>query len=406
MRVLHVAGAVAPALGGPSTAALQMCQALARKGLQVSLLTTDLAERGSFAPFYRPKTLSREERQQLHHYDFKVTCFPATWPTRYAHSPQMRPTLETSIADADVVHVHTVYLWTSSAAADIARRMRIPYVIRPHGSFMPHLRHRNRLAKSIYHQLVGLPLWNRAAAIHYTSETEREQARDVGITAPAAVIPLGIDLQEFAELPARGTFRRRIGAGDGPLIVFLGRLAPRKGLDLLVTAFSRLAKRFPDAHLVLAGPDEFGFEETLRGTIHKLGLSDRVSLPGLVAGDDKRALLADTDLWVLPSYGENFGLAVVEALAAGCAVIVSDRVDIHEELRDMDACAVTPCDADSLAGAMKRLLDNAADREELSRRARAAATRFSWDSRIEPLIALYEAVCRAALPVPSSSSNQ
>jgi len=370
-------------------------------------MTTDLAERGSFAPFDHPQLLPDGEREALRAQGHLVEIYATKWPTRFAFAPDLGRALATEISSFDIVHVHSVYVYTSVLAARLARSRRIPYIVRPHGSFMPHLRRRSRLAKSVFHRFVGRPIWDAASAIHYTSERERDEAADIRIEAPAMVIPLGVDISQFAELPARGSFRAAFpSVGTGPLIVYLGRLAPRKGIDLLIRAFAEIAPATPESHLVVAGPDEFGYENVLKQELERLGLRGRVSMPGLVTGQTKASLLADADIWVLPSLGENFGIAVVEALAAGCPVLISSKVDVLQELGDRRAVEVCEPEVASIRTALDQLLRDGERRAEMSNRARRAAGLLSWEARIGPLVDLYSRLApTSARPVRDQANN-
>jgi glycosyltransferase involved in cell wall biosynthesis len=392
MRILHVAASIAPRQGGPSTAVVQMCRALAREGISTSLFTTNLDGDGCLNPFGRTPVLEAPLYRPVSNGGVEVRHFPTAWPSRFAYSPALFRHLRGTISQFDLVHIHSVYLFTSLAAAWLARNARVPYIVRPHGTFMPHLRHRHRRLKAAYRLLSGQREWDHASAIHYTSEIERSQASDLRLRAPAVVVPLGLELEQFASLPPRGRFRAGHDLEGRTLIVFLGRLAERKGLDLLVSAFGVVAADFPNAHLVIAGPDDRGYSLRVAEMVREAGLTDRTTLPGLVIGNEKLALLADTDLWVLPSYGENFGLAVVEALAAGLPVLVSNRVDISSELASAGAAAVTECTVGSLSSNLRELLSDPARRDQLRHNALTTSRRFSWQARIGALIELYQSI--------------
>jgi glycosyltransferase involved in cell wall biosynthesis len=176
--------------------------------------------------------------------------------------------------------------------------------------------------------------------------------------------------------------------------VFLGRLTQKKGIDLLVQAFARLATEFPDAHLVLAGPEDSGFGRIVQGWVDSAGLRHRTTTTGILLGRQKLELLADTDIWVLPSYTENFAMAAVEALACGLPVVLTDRVNIHAELSGAGAGLVVGCDPGELATAIRRLLTD----EGLRRRLMAAGPglvrgRFTWDRAAERMVEVYESTC-------------
>jgi glycosyltransferase involved in cell wall biosynthesis len=393
-----VTGSLALSLGGPSRAAIGMCEALARQGAQVALFSTDLDEQGRWSPLARPARLDVPTDRSLQVAGVERRHFRTRWPSRFAFSPEMERALRDRAAGFDVVHVHSLYLFTTLAACSAARRARVPYVVRPHGTLDPYLRRRHPLRKAAYDRLVQRRLLDLAAAVHYTSEDERTLARPFGIRAPAVVVPLGVDPGEFARMPARGAFRARHPELAGRrLVVFLGRLTAKKGLDTLVPAFARVAAVTPDAHLVLAGPEDGGYGRTVRRLVEAAGLEARTTLTGMLHGRERLELLADTDVWVLPSHTENFAIAAVEAMACGAPVVLSDQVNIHRDVERGGAGLVVPCVAGAVAGAIVRVLGD----DALRRRLAAAGPelvrrRFTWERTAEGLLSLYADVMERA----------
>lgn len=400
MRVLHVCSTLGPRLGGPSKAAFEMCRALARKGLHVELYATNLDERGRWSPIARPRVLDVAIDRVISQDGVDVNYFPVRWPSRLAFAPDMARSIKGSVRQFDVVHVHSLFQYPSHIACREARRSDIPYILRPHGTLDPYLRKRHPIRKHVWTWLFERSDLDNAARIHYTSEEERLAALPVGIKAPGAVIPLGVDTAEFDELPPRGSFRRQYPQlATSQLIVFLGRLSPQKGLDILVESFPLVLARHPNAHLVIAGPDDDGLEGVLRRHLKRSGLAGKVTFTGMLAGQEKLALLADTDVWVLPSRMENFGMAVVEAMACSLPVVLSDRVQIHKQVSDAQAGLVVPLDSSPLADAISHLLEDETLRQSLGSRARVLVhTSFRWETVADSLVALYESVCR---PKPS-----
>jgi glycosyltransferase involved in cell wall biosynthesis len=391
MRVLHVTGALAPRLGGPSRAAIEMSEALAARGVEVTLFSTDLDEQGSWSPLRPPELLDVPTDRSLHVRGVERRHFRARWPSRVAFCPGMARALRERVAAFDVVHVHSLYLCTTLAACHYAGRRRVPYVVRPHGTLDPYLRRRHALRKAVWDGLLQRRHLDRAAAVQYTSDDERELARPFGIRAPAVVVPLGVNLAEFAALPAPGAFRALHPHLRGRrLVVFLGRVTPKKGLDLLVAAFARVAAEVPDAHLVIAGPADGDHGRTVGRMVDALGLRGRTTATGMVAGREKLALLADADVWALPSYTENFAIAAVEALACGLPVVISDRVNIHRDVSAAGAGLVTPCDPAAVAAAIVRVLRDTGLQQRLRAAGPALVRRsFTWDVAAGRLLSLY-----------------
>jgi glycosyltransferase involved in cell wall biosynthesis len=176
-------------------------------------------------------------------------------------------------------------------------------------------------------------------------------------------------------------------------VLFLGRIGPQKGLDLLIPAFSKVAKTHRDVHLVLAGPDGKGYCSQVLQWVKDAGLKDRVTFTGYVPAELKLAAYVDSDVYVLPSYGENFGATVTEALACRSPVVISDHVNICDEIGRAQAGVIVQCGVESLAEGIARVLDNAGEAESMGQRGRALVEReFTWEVALGRLTAVYRAV--------------
>jgi glycosyltransferase involved in cell wall biosynthesis len=408
LRILHVVPSLSPRVGGPSKAAREMCEALSRHGLDVTLFTTDLAVPVQRRWVTAPERLAVPLKRGRVEAGVDVWHFAVTWPWAYAYSRDLYRELARRIRDFDLVHIHSIYLFPTWAASRLARANGIPYLVRPHGTLDPVLQRRRRLRKAVYKQVVGQRTLQRAAGIHYTSPQERDQAQALGYDAPAFVVPLGLDATEFATLPDRGSFQRRHPQlRDQRLVVFMGRITPKKGLDLLIDAFSLAVRNSPDITLVIAGPDDEGYGKTVRRLVVEAGLRARTFFVGMVSGHEKLELLASADVWVLPSYGENFAFAAVEALACGVPVVITNRVNIHSQVTAANAGLVTECDAGQLCEAIRRILTDPELSRRVSRNGPALIqNQFSWDARASELIDVYRNVVDGYHISSSSYANR
>jgi len=382
LKVLHVIPSVGPLRGGPSVMIRTMTRGLARAGLEVHVAATDDNGDGRLVV---PHGVPLVEDGVAYHYFPRQTGFYAfSWPlTRW---------LASHVRDYDLVHIHALFSYAAVPAAYWAARAGIPYVVRPLGTLNRWgMQRRRRRLKRLSFRLIERRILRGAACVHYASEQERLEAAELGVEGRSRVAPLGIDLAELEPLPPRGGFRQREPAlAHRTLVLFLSRLDPKKGLDLLLEAFAAARTRRPELALVVAGSGSEEFEAALRRQAAGLGLDGDVWWAGFLGGRDKLAALADADLFVLPSYSENFGVAAVEALAAGLPVIISDRVGIHREVAAAGAGVVVPCDAGAVADATARLASDTAFRADLGTRGRRLAReRFSVEAMVPELVAMY-----------------
>ena len=292
----------------------------------------------------------------------------------------------------DIVHIHTLYSFVTVTAARSARRAIVPYVISPDGSLDPYTHFRKgRFRKEAFQALFHRNDLARAAAVHFLSVRERELASGFRIDAPKAVVSLGIDNEAYGR-GIKGAFRKRNPRlANSQVIMYLGRISYTKGLDLLVSAFAQIARGFPYAHLLLVGPDYEGYGEVLSEVIKRHGLSGRITFSGLLSEEDKVAALADADVFVLPSYTEAFGIALLEAMATGLPVIVTDRAALATVVQESDAGIVTESSVPSLSAALALLLGNTKLRRQLGVRAESLAKlQFSWTVAARKFADLYE----------------
>jgi len=388
VRILHVISTMAPSAGGPTTVMASLLRAQARLGHEVVLCTTDRDTPTS-------KRLDAASIRDRLSPEIATHVFAAEIPSLLI-SRAMRAWLRQNIAGFDLVHVHGLYRFPPTYAANLARRRRVPYVIRPHGSLDPFLYRqsaRSVLLKRLWERWFDLPNLHGASAIHYTTEDERERAAFLKLRAPSFVVPNGLDWARFADLPARGAFRARLGVGDAPLVLFLSRLNFKKGLDLLVPAFARVRERFPDAVLALVGPDNEGYGAKVRGWVAEHGLQDCTHFVDHLNGEAVLQAYVDADVFALPSYTENFGMVVAESLACGTPVVISDQVNIHGEIASAGAGLVTRCDVVEVAEAVCALLGDAPRRQAMGAAGRALVQRkWTWDVVVEQLTAEYEKI--------------
>ncbi len=301
----------------------------------------------------------------------EVRYFPVRAPRRLYLAPELGRAAREAVSRFDAVHLHSVFLWPTSAAARAAERADVPYVLSPRGMLVPELiRSRGRWRKLAWLALAERRTIERAALLHATSALEAADAARLGFPLPpAAVVPNGIDPEPWdGNLAALSPPVRAVVEGD-PFLLFLGRLSWKKGLDRLIPALAQA----PGAVLAVAGNDEEG----IRPELERLGAgAGRAVFLGPVHGADKAALLHRTAALVLPSRSENFGNVILEAWAAGRPVVVTPEVGLAATVRETGAGIVADGD---LGEALSGLLADPARLDAMGRRgAEAVRERFGW----------------------------
>ena len=228
---------------------------------------------------------------------------------------------------------------------------------------------------------------DHAAALHVTTDQERDVIADIAPTVPRFVVPVGINMDEYDKQPHAPEFRRKhLNGHAGPMILFLGRVTFKKGLDVLLRGVASLKRDHDDAMLAIVGPDDENLTPSLQAEATRLGISARVRFVGGLYGDEKLAALSSATIWVLPSHTENFGVSVLEAAAVGLPILVSPHVNIGNALVAAGAAVLTEVDPEALAKAMSEMLTDNAYRAELGLSARAVASSYDW-SAVSPRLA-------------------
>ena len=256
------------------------------------------------------------------------------WPVSrrpWLQSGALRRQFSEIIHEADGVHVHGLWEGSTAVAARTARALKKPYIVSAHGMLEPWALANKRWKKRVYARLFERDLVARASCLHALTEAEAQQYRAFGAKGPIAIIPNAVEIP--AELSSRlflATYPALLGKR---LVLFLGRLHPKKGLDLLLAAWERVSKEHPEAHLVLAGPDAEGTAAKLVATLTSLGLEGSVTFTGMLDGTMKWSALAAAECFVLPSYSEGLSMGALEALGAGLPVIVTRNCNMPEVTR-------------------------------------------------------------------------
>ncbi|MEA5415190.1 glycosyltransferase [Synechococcus sp. BA-132 BA5] len=373
MRVLHVIPSISPLRGGPSRAVLDMVAALRLQDVDAAILTTN-----DHGPGLHPDLVTGHWQW---HQGVPVLAFPRWSPPvaalrEFAFSPALSLWLARHLKQYELLHIHALFSYPSTSAMAQARWAGVPYILRSIGQLSPWSLAQSRGRKRLLLRLIERRNLEQAAALHFTTAAERDEAAVLGLAPPNLVLPLGVrcpdPLSQSASAPN----------GSAPVrFLFLSRLHPKKQLENLLDALALLQRQRPEARweLAIAGEGEPRYVAGLQERTRGLGIEARCGWLGFLEGEAKWQALKAADWYVLPSAAENFGIAAVEALAAGTPVILSPEVAVAANVARAGAGLVSASDPEALALA----LGTALERPSLSMRASAltlVATDFSWST--------------------------
>jgi len=414
MKILHVVSSYYPAFsfGGPIESVHKLNKFLVKKGVDTTVYTSNSGLRNIRMSDIQKLNLSISGMSDIQNIGkgkceidgVRVFYFPYYGYVHWTFSPALFLALGREVKNFDLVHITGVWNFPVWAAAFWARFYKKPHIISPRGSLMKEpLEKKSQLKKKIYLSLITKRDFKKASAIHFTVEKEKKEYLKAGLPLrKAVVIPNGLDIKgyeirnEYEYTKLRNNFRKKFGIhNDAKIVLFLSRLNWKKGLDTLIPAFSEVIKKKPKAVLVLAGGDEKNYKKEIIKMInnchltcadfspHNSAFSPRESasciFTGMLLGEDKVAAYQIADVFVLPSYSENFGMVVVEAMAAEKPVVITKGVGISKEVEAAGAGIVIDKDEKQLAEAILKILDNPDLAKKIGERGkRLVETEFSW----------------------------
>ena len=313
--------------------------------------------------------------------------------------------LRDALINADVVHLHSPWMVCNWQIAALLKTNNIPYVVSLHSSLGAWSMSKGTLKKRVALSLHARRFLEAASCVHFSTE----RGRDVsirwipGAADKAVVAPCFVDLSPYTRLPppdlARNLFPQL--GGRGPRVLFMGRLRRVKGIEVLIDTAAKLREAGTVIQLIIAGAGERRYREQLERRAHEAGVGSQVVFPGMVWGQQKLALYQMADVLVMPSYGETFGLALVEALACGLPVVTTHGTDIWPELREAGAL-LAPRTADGFAAALSELI---ADPVSARRRGRGGQQYVNRWLSTDALLDDYQRIYERAMTIVSPKSE-
>ena len=387
MRVLHVIPSIDERSGGPATAIVPMCRALMAQGIEVLLVTTDA---GSEQERAGKPGLVRSYK------DVTTLLFPSQMGESFKYSRPLATWLSSNINHFGLAHIHAVFNHSSIAAAHSCRKAGVPYVVRPLGTLDPWSMAQKSLRKKVFWQVLGKGMLRRAAAVHYTSEAEKRATEELFGLNHGKVVPLGIDGSASTSFSKDQLAKYFPSLASDPYVLVMSRLHPKKGLYVLLDAFLWLMEdsRYARWRLVIAGDGASDYVLKLKNRVASSSQRERLLFTGWLEGDKKAALLGGASLLVLPSYQENFGLCVMEAMCNSVPVLVSPHVNLAEEIDSAGAGWVVPVEKAALAAKLAHALGDDWELEQRGRAAKELSRKYSWEATARGLIGLYEEILK------------
>lgn len=382
MKILQIIPSISLVYGGPSQMILGFATALARQGIDVTILTTDSngdqGQKPLDVPFNKP----------VFQDGFQIRYFPCSPFRRYKFSAELLQWLYDHAKEFDIAHIHALFSPVSTASAMVCRYRKLPYILRPLGTLDPADLEKKKFLKKAYIALFEKANLAGAAAIHFTSHQEAQVSDHFGLSTRDLIIPLGVN--SAVPFPLKQKLET-----SSPRILFMSRIEPKKGLNLLIPALEKLLLENINFHFILAGnnPQDGEYEAKIRREIEQSPLANHTTITGFVSGEIKAKLLQESDIFVLPSYYENFGIAVAEAMVSGLPVVISNQVYIWEDVEQAKAGWVANCDVESLAGILRLALKDPAERKQRGLNAQQYALKhYNWDNIAQEIIEIYQQI--------------
>jgi glycosyltransferase involved in cell wall biosynthesis len=392
LKVLHVIPYYYPAFnfGGPVTLVHYLNRALVKKGIDVTVFTTnvDIEDKvksnsevivdGVKVIYFKQKNYLRFLSRSGWNFSFDLV---------YA--------LKNRLSQFDVVHISEVWSFSAAFASYYSVKFKKPYIVSPRGSLYPYTFKKKIWKKLPYYYFVTKRIFKKAYFIQYVTEDEKTQSHSfLRLKNKPVVVPSGIDFAEFTVLPEKDELKNKFPFLENKkVILFLSRINWIKGLDILIESFKSLARNRGDLHLLIVGEDlGDGYKEIVKGWIEEKesGIENMVTFTGLLKGKDKLMAYTGSDIFVLPSYSENFGMVVIEAMACGIPVVISDKVGLSKEIKERDVGIVVNTKAENLTEALKILLDDGELMKTFSDKGKKFAQNYNIENVAYMMIDVYK----------------
>ncbi|MBS9392761.1 MAG: glycosyltransferase [Dolichospermum sp. LBC05a] len=382
MNILIITPYISSSYGGISKIVIEFIQEISKLGIKVDLITTNAD------PFHK---LNVPLNTWITKENYRVQYFSCWHRNDLIISYYMIKWLFFHITDYDIIHSNTIFSPLISTSNWICQLRKIPYLITPHGMLEPWALSYKGWKKRLYFALIEKPSLQKSRTIQVNSSSEENSIKSLGIKSPIVIIPNGVHRQEFENLPDPDLFYQQFPhTRNKTLILFLGRIDPKKGLDLLAPAFAKVYNQFPQTHLIVAGPDSIGFLPTAKSYFTQAGCLEAVTFTGMLTGELKLATLAAANIYIAPSYSEGFSMSVLEGMATGLPCVITTGCNFPEA-GIADAAKIVNTNHKDISDALIELLQDADGAKKMGDRARQfILDNYTWDKIALKMVSVYE----------------
>ncbi|MGK7896156.1 MAG: glycosyltransferase [Xenococcus sp. (in: cyanobacteria)] len=383
MKILSVSPYLGPNYGGTTKVVTEIAQEIGSLDWDLDLVTTNANDR---------EILDVPLRIWLKNNNYRVQYFAAWHRRDLIFSLSLIQWLWQNCTNYDLVHTNTIFSPLISLIHFICYLKNIPYLVTPHGMLEPWALSYKNWKKKHYYDFVEKPLLQKAKAIQTLASSEAKKIHNLSLSH-TVTIPNGIHIQEYQSLPDPKIFYQQFPHTlNKTLILFLGRIDPKKGLDLLAPAFAKIQQNFPNSHLVIAGPDSISFMPTVESYFKEQACRDAVTFTGMLTGNLKLAALAAADLYVAPSYSEGFSMSILEGMASGLPCIITTGCNFPEAA-EAKVAHVVDINSESIANALINCLQNPQQAKQMGIEARQFIfNNYTWDIAAQKLVKLYQEI--------------
>jgi glycosyltransferase involved in cell wall biosynthesis len=387
MKILIVVPALAEVYGGPSKSVLELTESIGKLGVSVDIITTNGATTLDFPLL----TWIQENNYRIQYFpywnflDYKFTFSLTCWFFR-------------NVADYELVHTNAIFSYPVLPAYWSCQAHKIPYIVTPRGMLEPWALAYKSWKKNLYFTLLEKPALQKASSIQMLASTEAAGIQSLHLKPSLVIVPNVLHRSDFEFLPHPEIFYDQFPeTKNKKLIIFLGRIDPKKGLDLLAPAFAKIHQQFPDTHLIVAGPDNTGFLSTAESYFIKAGCRNAVTFTGMLTGSIKYAALSAANIYVAPSYSEGFSMSVLEGMAAALPCVITTGCNFPEAA-EAQVASVVDINTDSIANALIQLLKDDQEAKKMGDRARQfILENYTWDRVASKMVSVYQDIINDVL---------